>query len=67
MSHSTITNIRKNFFRPVAMLLVLITLAVLMTSCSRPFYRGGHHHYMNDTGISQERWIKYDQGSGDTF
>jgi hypothetical protein len=67
MSHTTITNIRKNFFRPVAMLLVLIALAVLVTSCSRPFYRGGHHHYLDDTGISQDRGIKYNPGQGHIF
>lgn len=65
MSHPTIHNIGKKIFRPVAILLVLITLAVLMTSCSRPFHRRGHHHNMND--ISQDRGIKYGPGQGHIF
>jgi hypothetical protein len=51
MSQTTKDNIGKKIFRSAAIVMVLITLAVLVTSCARPWRRGGHHHYMNDNGV----------------
>lgn len=67
MSQPTKNNIGKKIFRPVAVLLVLITLAVLVTSCAGPWNRGGHHHDMNDMGLSQNGGIKYGQDQDGIF
>lgn len=67
MSQPTKNNIGKKIIRPVVILLVLVTLAVLVTSCARPWRRGGHHHYMNDMGFSQDGVIKYGQDPDGIF
>lgn len=67
MSQPTKNNIVKKSVRPVLILLVLVTLAVLVTSCARPWRRGGHHHYMNDMGLSQDGGIKYGQDQDGIF
>lgn len=51
MSQTTKNNIGKKIFRSAAIVMVLITLAVLVTSCAAPRYGRGHHHYMNYNGV----------------
>jgi hypothetical protein len=67
MSQPTKNNIVKKSVRPVVILLVLVTLAVLVTSCAGPWNRRGHHHYMNDMGFSQDGGIKYGQDQDGIF